>query len=227
MKRLLYSLVCLGCAAGIASAQEKVKERAALDPAQEAAVNAERLAQEQQSAELRKQMGEVEQGLYAARMRLGLVGSREKGGIKDEEVLKLLDASTAANKAMEQKGAELLKADAEGGKLLADLDDLQKKMNDLQQQQREIEKSLGPIRQRLGLQGARGEKGGAPAAENPEFATRRTDAEAARKALEDKITERIKADPEGAKLLQQRDDLNTKLSELRGRGKERKAERQP
>ena len=220
MKRLLYSLVCLGCAAGIASAQEKVKERAALDPAQEAAVNAERLAQEQQSAELRKQMlmGYLAEWLHDL---------RKEELKRDEEVLKLLDASTAANKAMEQKGAELLKADAEGGKLLADLDDLQKKMNDLQQQQREIEKSLGPIRQRLGLQGARGEKGGAPAAENPEFATRRTDAEAARKALEDKITERIKADPEGAKLLQQRDDLNTKLSELRGRGKERKAERQP
>ena len=46
----------------------------------------------------------------------------------------------------------------------------------------------------------------------------RSDAEAARKAIEDQVTERVRADAEGAQLLQQRDALNAKMAERRGRG---------
>ena len=227
MKSLLYSLVWLGCVVGIVSvqAQEREKERMPADPAREAAMTAERQAWDQQTGEIRTQMGQVEQGLYAVRVRLGLAGSREKGGVKDEEILKLMDASTAANKALEQKGAEVLKADAEGGPIVAQIAELQNKMNDLQKQRAELEKSLWPIRQRLGLQGGRGEKGGAPASANPEVAALRATADAAQKALDDKITELVKADPDGAKLLQQRDELNAKMNDLREHARERKADR--
>ena len=106
------------------------------------------------------------------------------------------------------------------------IDDIKKKMDELQQQQKELEKSLTPIRQRLGLTGARKEKG-APAPENPDMAALRVAADAARKALEDKAADRLKADPDGAVLLQKRDELKAKMAELHGAAHASKAERKP
>ena len=227
MKKLLGALVCVGVL-GSMSGQAQDKAPAAVDPAQQAAVNADRQLLEQQARDLQMKLMQVEQGLNGVRMRLGLFGSRQKGGaaMKDEELAKLSDAAEAANKAVEQKGVEILKADPEGGPILAQLDDVQNKLTALQKQRGELEKSLWPIRQKLGLADGRGKKDGA-ATENPDITALRAAADAARKAIEDKMTERLKADPDGAKLLQERDTLNAQMNALRERGGKLKAERQP
>ena len=209
-----------------------------VDPSHPAAVTAERGgvttdrgAGDPEAAQLRQQMNEIEQGLYAVRQRLGLMG-RDRNGIKDKEIAQLQEAAEKARKATEDKMREVLKADAEGGPILAQIDDLKKKASDLQQQQRDLEKQLAGIAQRMGMLPGRGDRGAAPAAVSvdPAIVTLRTEVEAANKALEDKITERIKADPEGAKLLQERDELNAKAQAKREHAQEhqeRQPERQP
>jgi len=185
---------------------------------------------EKEAGQLRQQMGEIDRGLFAVRQRLGLIG-RDRNAIKDEELVKLYDAAEKARKAAEDKSRELVKADPEGGAILTQIDDLQKKMVELQQQQRDLEKKLMGVAQRMGLRPARTERGVAPAAatppEDPAFTALRTAAETTRKALEDKITERIKADPEGAKLIQQREELIAKAKTMTERGQEHRPERQP
>ena len=228
MKVLIGSLVCAGgvlCATST-WAQERAPGKAP-EPARPPAMNAgaaDQTAAELEAAQWRQQMNDIEKGLFAVRQRLGL-GGRDRSSIRDEEVAQLYDAAEKARKASEEKSLELVKADPEGGAALAQMDDLKKKMGELQQQQRDLEKKLMGISQRL--EPARGERGAATTSGDPALATLRAEAAAARKALEDKIMERIKADPEGAKLLQERNDLAAKVQTSREHGQEHRAERQP
>ena len=233
MKSLIGSLVCVSglvCATSTWSqerAPDRQPERTA-DPAQQAILTADRDKAEKEATQGRQRMGEIEQGLSAVRQRLGLMGRDRNGAIKDGELAQLYDTAEKARKAAEDKGRELLKADAEGGPILTQIEDLQKKMAELQQQQRDLEKKLMPIAQRMGFQPGRGGREATPALSvDATFDTLRTDAETARKALENKITERLKADPEGAKLLQERDELAATFQAPRERGQDRKPERQP
>jgi chromosome segregation ATPase len=225
MRALIGAVACVGFVLGVAAVQAQERKAEGERPPPDPAVVAERQAQEQQFAQWRQQMGQVEQGLWSVKMRLGLAGGgRDKGGIKNEEVAKLAETAETARKAMEDKTKAVLKADAEAGPIMTQLEDLQKKMAELQQQQRDLEKQLGPVAQRLGIAAGRGDKI-ATAPTDPELATLRADAEAAHKALEDKVTELIKADAEGAKLLQDRDALNAQFEAARQQRGEGKGER--
>jgi len=175
-----------------------------------------------QASELRARLNWVENGLQTVRQRLGLQPGREKGGAtqtQDAEIAKLYETAASARKAIEAKTQDILKADPEAAKIVAQMEDLRNKVGEMQKQLQDLEKSLIPIGQRLGLVLGRGDKGrGEPASgvsENADIAALRQAAEAARKALEDKVTERIKADPEGAKLLEERQQLQTQISEFR------------
>jgi len=173
---------------------------------------------ELEATQARQRMGEIEKGLFAVRQRLGL-GGRDRSSIKDEEVGQLYDAAEKARKDSEDKSRELVKADPEGGAVLAQMEELKTKMGELQQQQRDLAKKLMSISQRLEPQPARGERGVAPATSgDPALATLRAEAAAAHKAVEDKIMERLKADPEGAKLLQERNELIAKFQATHERG---------
>jgi hypothetical protein len=87
---------------------------------------------------------------------------------------------------------------------------------------KEAEKSLGSISERLGLAAGKGRKEGGAAGENPEIAALRQAAQAAQKALEDKMAERLRADPEGARLLAEREEIQRQISELRQQAQGRK-----
>ena len=178
----------------------------------------------------RRQMVDIEQGLFVVRQRLGLAG-RDAKGFKDPEVAGLYETAEKARKALEDKTRELLKADTEGATLLAQVDDLQKKALELQQQQRDLDRKLMAATQRMGLQLAGTNRTDASAASaaptDPAFAALREAAEKARKALDDKFMERIKADPDGARLLQQREDLMAKVQAARAKATDRPSAHQP
>lgn len=164
----------------------------------------------QQASAARQRQNEVERGLQGVRQRLGLLPGKG-GAVQDAELAKLYEASESARRAAEVKAQDVLKADPEGGKIVAQMDDARSKIAELQKQLGDAEKSLGPVRQRLGL-GGPGKKGHddtAPGAatENAEVKALRQTAAAARKALDDKILERVTADPEGAKLLAERQQI--------------------
>ena len=219
MKVLIGLLVCAGgvlCATST-WAQERAPAKASesvTDPARQApmaVMSTVQVGTELEATQARQRMGEIEKGLVAVRQRLGL-GGRDRSSIKDEEVGQLYDAAEKARKASEDKSRELVKADPEGGAVLAQMEELKTKMGELQQQQRDLAKKLMSISQRLEPQPARGERGTAPATSgDPALATLRAEAAAAHKAVEDKIMERLKADPEGAKLLQERNELISKF----------------
>ncbi len=164
----------------------------------------------QQATAVRQRQNEVEHGLQGVRQRLGVLPGKG-GAVQDAELAKLYEASESARKAVETKALDVLKADPEGGKIVAQMDDARNKIAELQKQLADAEKSLGPVRQRLGLggPGKKGHDGAAPGAatDNAEIKALRQTATAARKALDDKIVERVKADPDGAKLLAERQQI--------------------
>ncbi len=226
MKILIGSLICVSgilCATPT-WAQEKAADRTA--DAARPAVTAEKEGAEKEVSEGRQRMGEIERSLFAVRQRLGL-GGRDRSSIKDQEVAQLYDTAEVARRALDDKGRELVKADAEGGQLLTQIEDLQKKVIEMQQQQRTLEKQLTVVAQRVGLHPSRGERGAAPApAVDPALIALRKTADAARMNLEEKMEERVKADPEGAKLMQERDELISKFQGKRERRQDRKPEDQ-
>jgi chromosome segregation ATPase len=173
----------------------------------------ERPAMDPAMAELLQKSMQVERSLAALRQRLGL-GGFDRSAVKDEQIAKLQDAADAARKALEAKALAVIKADAEGGPIVAQYEEIQKKTQELQQQARELETKMAGVRQRLGQQAARGELT-PPTPKDPELAAMRKEAEVARKTLEDALISRIKADPEGAKLLQEREELKAKIEALR------------
>jgi chromosome segregation ATPase len=185
---------------------------------------------EKQASEFRARLNWVENGLQVVSQRLGLQPGREKGSVtQDAEIAKLSETAASARKAIEAKTQELLKADPEGAAIVAQMEDIRNKMGEMQKRLQDLEKGLLPIGQRLGLVVGRGEKGrGEPApgvSENAEIAALRHAAEAARKAVADRITERIQADPEGAHLLEERRQIQTEMSEFKKRLGEQKAGR--
>lgn len=236
MKTRRNLLICTSTIACVATlwAQEKTPAPVpaparAAEPARPAAVAPERQAPDAELMQARLRMRDIEQGLYAVRQRLGL-NNRDRASIKDAELLQLVEAAEKARKAMEEKGNDLIKADAEGAAVFSQIDELQKKADELKAQRRDLEKKLVAVAQRLGLEPARVERGAAPAqpaAMDPAFSALRTTAELARKAVEDKILERIKSDPEGGKLMQEREQLVAKFQAGRDRVQERKPEPKP
>lgn len=229
MKNLMGSIVCVGGLLVSTSALAQMKEPARVDlSTQQVAGAVGREKEDPEMAQLRQQMGEVDRGLLEVRQRLGVAG-RDRSALKDEDVAQLYDAAEKARRAFEDKSREVIKTDSEGSQILAQMEDLKKKQSDLVQQQRDLERKLIGVAQRMGLQPSRGEHGAAPAATvDPAFMALRTSAESARKALEDKIAERLKADPEGGKLLKQRDDLIAKYQATHQPSPTRKPEvRQP
>ena len=173
---------------------------------------------EKQVTELRAKMNEAEKGMWTVRQRLGLGGGRG-GETQDPELSKLLQTMKDAGKAYEEKVQALIKADPEGGKILAQMDETRAKINEMQTQLREMEKSMQPVRQKLGLAFAGGREAAMATTENADLAPLRQAMETARKALEEKTNERIKADPEGAKLMGELQEMRAKMQELSGRGR--------
>ena len=120
MNRLLCSLVCLSGVLWLTPVCVRAQETAG--------------DLGKQAEDLRAQMTQVERGLSAVRQRLGLT---DRGLFKDEEYAKLTEASMAANKALEAKASEILKADAEGAQLLQQREALNAKIAELGGRSRE------------------------------------------------------------------------------------------
>jgi hypothetical protein len=83
----------------------------------------------------------------------------------------------------------------------------------LMQQQRELRKSLYNVQKRLGLE------------EDQEIKQLHEAYKQAKKALDDRIMERTKLDPEGARIYEEIDALNTQISELRKQAREQRQHR--
>ncbi len=79
---------------------------------------------------------------------------------------------------------------------------------------KDAEKSLRSIKERLGLTGSKGKRTEGAADKNAEVAALRLAAHAAQKALEDKRLERLKADPDGTRLVAEREQIQRQLEEL-------------
>jgi len=206
VKKMTVAFVALAAAAAIARGQDGTAEL------------------EKKAAELRTRMAEIEKGLQQASQRLGLVPAKDKGtsAPQDEEIAKLREQAETAKKAVEHKALDILKADQEANRLLARIEEIKATMANLEKELKEAEKSLGSISERLGLAAGKGRKEGGAAGENPEIAALRQAAQAAQKALEDKMAERLRADPEGARLLAEREEIQRQISELRQQAQGRK-----
>jgi len=88
---------------------------------------------------------------------------------------------------------------------------VEKQMSDLKNRMGELERNLGAVKQRIALAGGR-EKGAG--VKDTEMAQLQQTADAAMKAVEDKIHDKLMADPDGAKILNQMDENKTKITEL-------------
>ena len=171
---------------------------------------------EKELSDLKARMGDLEKSAGAVRQRLGLAAGREKGGgggMRDQEIAQLQEAAEAATKAVEDKTREKIMADPEGAKILADMDAAKTKLTELEHQLKDLEKNLGPVRQRLGLAGGRGKEGGLGSGD-ADVAGLRKAAEDARRAVDAKIRDKVRADPDGARIMEEMDKTATRIKDL-------------